>query len=141
MLSVRFENKYNTQVRIDETLYELPYRVKTIIEFSNIVVFLCVPDYSIDPDYLIDAYKSKGKVSLYAIEKSQQKILWTMKEVNNVFVEIPENKKVDDFLSKEHYDNYMRKLNNKNLLSVYVGEFRKLVDANTGNIISSMEAR
>jgi len=141
MISIKFENKHNTQVRIDDILFELPYRIESIIEFLDIIIFHSSPNCSIDPNYMIDDYKKNGQISLYAIRKKDKKILWTMKEVDAMFAEIPEKKGEEDFISKEHYLNYMSKFRNKKLLSVYIGEFRKLIDANNGNIISTMESR
>ena len=141
MISIKFENKYNTHVRIDDILFELPYRIESIIEFSDIIIFHSSPNYTLDPNYMIDDFKKNGQISLYVIRKKDKKILWTMKEVDAVFAEIPEKKREEDFISKEHYLNYMSMFRNKKLLSVYIGEFRKLIDANNGNIISLMESR
>ncbi|HBG69276.1 MAG: hypothetical protein A2W93_02200 [Bacteroidetes bacterium GWF2_43_63] len=141
MISIRFENNIKNQVRIDNVLYELPYRIKSIMDFPALIVFHCSPDFKQDYPELVEKYKAEGRISLYAIDKSNKNVLWTMKGVNAVFVELPENKNEKDFLSKQHYENYMVKFKNKNLLSVYIGEFRKLIDADNGNVISSMEIR
>lgn len=128
MVSVSFNDTGHTQLLVDNYLYELPFQVGTIIQLSDLLVFHCNPEE-------IDA------PSLYCFKERTNKVLWRMKNVASVFAEIPEIKKEEDFISKEHYLNYMRKFRGKKILSVYVGEFRKLLDANNGTIISTMETR
>jgi hypothetical protein len=128
MVSVSFNNTEYTQMLIDDHLYELPFQVNTVIQLSDLLFFHCNP-------------KEINAPSLYCFKERTDKILWSMKNVSSVFAEIPENKREEDFISKEHYLNYMSKFRNKKILSVYIGEFRKLLDANNGNIISAMEVR
>lgn len=128
MVSVSFNNIGYTQILIDEFLYELPFQVDAVIQLSDLLFFHCNPNGINAP-------------SLYCFREKTDRILWSMKDVASVFAEIPENKREEDFISKEHYLNYMSKFRNKKILSVYIGEFRKLIDGNNGNIISAMEIR
>jgi hypothetical protein len=58
---------------------------------------------------------------------------------------IPELKKEEDFITPEHYKNYIEKFSGKDLLEVYVSswpyDFRYVLDANTGDIYDKMESR
>ncbi len=54
---------------------------------------------------------------------------------------IPELKKEEDFVSTEHYTKYIEKFKGKELLEVYAGNFRYVLDANTGEIYDKMESR
>jgi len=54
---------------------------------------------------------------------------------------IPELKKEEDFISSEHYKKYIDKYSGKELLEVYAGNFRLIVDANTGYIYDKKESR
>lgn len=128
MIRVSFNNTRLTQLLIDDYLYELPFPVNTIIQLSDLIFFHCNPLNADAP-------------SLYCFKEKTDKILWSMKGVATVFAEIPENKKERDFISKEHYEDYITRFKNQKILSVYIGEFRKLIDANNGNIISTMETR
>jgi hypothetical protein len=53
---------------------------------------------------------------------------------------IPELKK-EDFISPEHFRKYIQKFKGKELLEVYAGNFRFILDANTGEIYDKMESR
>lgn len=54
---------------------------------------------------------------------------------------IPELKKEEDFITPEHYKKYFETYKGKELLEVYAGNFRYVLDANTGNIYDKMESR
>jgi hypothetical protein len=54
---------------------------------------------------------------------------------------IPELKKDEDFITLNHYKNYIEKFRGKELLEVYAGNFRYVLDANTGEIYDKMESR
>lgn len=54
---------------------------------------------------------------------------------------VPELKEVEDFISVAHYQRYIDKYKGKELLEVYAGEFRYVLDANTGEIYDKMETR
>lgn len=128
MVKVSFNNRSHTQIVVDNSLYELPFEVITVIQLSDLLFFHCNP-------------KEIEAPSLYCIKERTNEIIWSMKDVTSVFAEIPENKREKDFISREHYLNYMSKFRNKRILSVYIGEYRQLLDAENGNIISSMEVR
>lgn len=53
----------------------------------------------------------------------------------------PELKKESDFITPEHYKKYIEKYKGKELLEVYAGSFRFVVDANTGEIYDKIESR
>ena len=54
---------------------------------------------------------------------------------------IPELKKVEDFITPEHYRNYIEKYKGMELLEVYAGNFRYVLNAETGEIYDQMESR
>jgi hypothetical protein len=54
---------------------------------------------------------------------------------------IPESKKEEEFITPEHYKNYIEKFRGKELLEVYAGNFRYILDANTGDVYDKMEIR
>lgn len=128
MIEVSFNNKDHTQILIDDYLYELPFEVIKVIQLSDLLLFHCNP-------------KGVNAPSLYCFKKETDSVLWSMKNVVSVFAEIPEIKQEDDFISKEQYKSYVNRFKNKKIISVYIGEFRKLIDANDSSIISSMEVR
>lgn len=128
MVSISINNIARTQLIIDDFLYELPCQVDKVIQLSELLFFHCNP-------------RDVNAPSLFCLKEKSNDILWSMKDVSAVYVEIPENKKTEDFISNQHFQDYVNKFKNKKLLSVYVGEFRKIIDANEGRIISTMEVR
>ncbi len=54
---------------------------------------------------------------------------------------IPDLKKEENFISSDHYKKYIEKFSGKELLEVYAGNFRYVLDANTGEIYDKMESR
>jgi hypothetical protein len=54
---------------------------------------------------------------------------------------VPELKKEEEFLSSVHYRKYIEKFMGKELLEVYAGDFRYVLDANTGEVYDKMESR
>ena len=140
MKSLRFENVAGTQVYIDGELFDLPFRINSIFEYSEVIIFHSYPK-KIDSQQSKDYFENSGKYSLYAVSKKNKNIIWKMKNVASVFVENVQQKKEKDFISKKHYMEYLALFDDKELLTVFVGEFRKRIDANTGEIYSSMESR
>src|SRR5690554_258310 len=112
MISISINNAERTQIIIDEFLYELPFQVDKVIQLSELLIFLCNPGEVNAP-------------SLFCLTEKSNNILWNMKNVSSANAEIPEHKKVEDFISNNHYQDYINKFKNRKLLSVYVGEFRK----------------
>tara|TARA_R110000868_G_scaffold150098_1_gene373025 strand:- start:421 stop:834 length:414 start_codon:yes stop_codon:yes gene_type:complete len=137
MKSVVFENKTNTQVRIDGELYELAYKIHSIIEFSEVIVFHSFPKSGDSKDL----FEKEGKNSLFCISKNDKKLLWKLANVAAVFPEIIDEKKESDFVSKKHFEKFVKLFEGKELLTVYVGEFKKRIDANTAEVYSTMESR
>ena len=54
---------------------------------------------------------------------------------------VPELKKEEDFITPEHYKSYLEKYSGKELLEVYAGNFRYVLNAETGEIYDKMESR
>jgi len=52
----------------------------------------------------------------------------------------PNLKEVGDFITPKHFANYIEKYNHKELLEVYTGNLRLIVDANTGEIYDEIES-
>ena len=50
-------------------------------------------------------------------------------------------KKESDFVSKKHFEIFLKLFKGKELLTVYIGEFKKRIDANTAEVYSTMESR
>ena len=51
----------------------------------------------------------------------------------------PNLKKGKDFITPRHYSRYIKKYKDKELLEVYSGDFRFVIDANTGEIYDKIE--
>ena len=137
MKSIVFENKTNTQVRIDGELYELGYKIHSIIEFSRVIVFHSFPQSEDSKDL----FEKEGKNSLFCISKKDKKLLWKLANVAAVFPESIDEKKESDFVSKKHFEIFLKLFKGKELLNVYIGEFKKRIDANTAEVYSTMESR
>jgi len=71
------------------------------------------------------------------------KLLWKFSHNNVVgFNKIAlDLKKETEFITPDHYKKYIEKYKGKELLEVYAGNFRFVVDANTGEIYDKMEIR
>ncbi|MGB4774055.1 MAG: hypothetical protein WBP45_02685 [Daejeonella sp.] len=54
---------------------------------------------------------------------------------------IPELKKEEEFITPEHHRKYIEKFKGKELLEVYAGDFRYVLDADTGEIYDKMVSR
>lgn len=54
---------------------------------------------------------------------------------------IPELKKEEDFITPEHYKKYIKKYGGKELVEAYAGNFRYLIDADTGEIYDKMYSK
>lgn len=54
---------------------------------------------------------------------------------------IPELKKEVDFITPDHYKKYIERFKGKELLEVYAGDFRYVLDANTGEVYDKIESR
>lgn len=84
-----------------------------------------------------------GHLFAYGYYKDEYKLIWKFPFDNVVGIHpiIPELKKEEDFITPEHYKNYIEKFSGKELLEVYAGNFRYVLDANTGDIYDKMESR
>ena len=54
---------------------------------------------------------------------------------------IPELKKKEEFITPEHYKKYIEKFRGMELLEVYAGNFRFILNAEIGEIYDKMESR
>ena len=54
---------------------------------------------------------------------------------------IPELKKIEDFKTPEHYKNYIEKYKGMELLEVYAGDFRFIVNVESGEIYDKTYAK
>jgi hypothetical protein len=86
-------------------------------------------------------FEKEGKNSLFCISKKDKSLLWKLANVVSVFPEIIEEKKESDFVSKKHFEKFVNLFKGKELLTVYIGEFVKRIDANTAEVYSTMESR
>ena len=72
MNSISFENIACTQVRIDGEIYELPYRINSVLDFPEILIFHSYPK-NIDTQESQAKFDFEGKFSLYALSKKIKK--------------------------------------------------------------------
>lgn len=84
-----------------------------------------------------------GHLFVYGYFKDKYKLMWEFPFDNVVGIHpiIPELKKEEDFNTPDHYKNYIKKFSGKELLEVYAGNFRYVLDANTGEVYDKMESR
>ena len=84
-----------------------------------------------------------GYLYAYGYYKDEYKLKWIFPFDNVVGIHpiIPELEKEDEFITPEHYKKYIERFKGKELLEVYAGNFRYVLDANTGEIYDKMESR
>jgi hypothetical protein len=141
MYRLSVENIKLTQIKVDTRLYDLPYRFNAVIDFKKVIAFQCFPDFDKDSSEEIESYKKKGRYSLFVFSKENQSLLWKYAQAETISIEIPEEKKPEDFITPEHYKKYMEKYGGKELITVYAGEFKYRIDANTGEVYDKHESR
>lgn len=88
-----------------------------------------------------------GHLFAYGYINRDYELIWEFpyKDVFAISRIVPELKKVEEFISIKHYDEYQKKYKGKELLQVYTSDwpydFLFVIDANTGEIYSKMETR
>jgi hypothetical protein len=141
MYRLSIENAKSTQIKVDSKLYYLPYRLNAVIDYKNVIAFQCYPDFDKDNPEEIESYKKSGRYSLFIFSKENQSILWKYAQAETISIEIPEEKTPKDFITPEHYKKYIEKYGGKELITVYSGEFKYRIDANTGEVYDKNESR
>lgn len=141
MKRISIENTKATQIRVDGVTYDIPYRFNAAIDYKEVIAFHCYPDFAKDNPEEIEAYKKDGRYSLFIFSKKSQSVLWKYAQAETISIEIPEQKKPEDFITLEHYKRYMEKYGGKELITVYAGEFKYRIDANTGEVYDKNESR
>ncbi len=140
MKRISIENTKATQIRIDGITYNIPYRFNAAIDFKDVLAFHCYHKL-IDGSEEQIKHDNDGGFSLFIFHKKSKELLWEYAQVETISIEIPEEKKPEDFITSEHYKKYMEKYGGKELITVYTREFRFRIDANTGEIYDKNESR
>lgn len=137
MNTVDIKNSTGTQVEIDGILYELPNRINTILEFSEHIVIHCISSVALS-DHLFQA----GAYSLFCFGKKINALVWKIKDTISIRrVYLPAKKDESWFGTKEQYQKYLDEFKQEELLSVWDGDFVKIIDPSNGNILSSAPHR
>jgi hypothetical protein len=122
--------------------------INSIIEFNNIVCFFTFPKSS-DLDWnSIVSHKLWNERCIYNPSKLfgydyNGDLKWEFPHENIVgigkidIMNLGEN----DFISPDHYRKYIDLYKDKELIEVYAGDFRFVIDANTGEIYGKTESR
>ena len=55
--------------------------------------------------------------------------------------EVPEALSKDNFISREHFERYLQEFKDKELITIYAGDYQFTVDANTGEIYDRVVSR
>jgi hypothetical protein len=138
------------RIQIGEVLIEL--NEKTVIhkiqQFNDKVFFSTTPQES-DLDWNdINTHKiwkdrcEENPPLLYAYyENGNFAWQFPFPNVTGFEIEIPEQKKPEEFVTLEYYKSYINKFGGTGLLIVYAGDFYYRVDANTGEIYGKSESR
>ncbi len=88
-----------------------------------------------------------GHLFAYGYVKNDLKMMWKFPYDGVIGIRkiIPELQKKEDFITLEHYQEYINCYKGKELLEVYVAswpyDLRYIVNANTGEIYNKMESR
>ncbi len=110
-------------------------KIRQYYEFENcFIVRLDESDGNPNQDKVLIAH-------CYADKDYSVKWVFPFDNVVGITPIIPELKKEVDFITPEHYRKYIEKYKGKELLEVYAGSFRYVIDANTGEIYDKMESR
>lgn len=140
MKRISIENTKATQIRVDGITYNIPYRFNAVIDFIEVIAFHCYPKL-IDGSEEQKNHDSEGGFSLFVFHKKSKELVWKYAQVETISIEIPEEKKPEDFITPGHYKKYMEKYGGKELITVYAGEFKYRIDANTGEVYDKNESR
>lgn len=139
MISIGFKNTYNTQIKIDAELWEVPYRLRAIIDYKKVIAFECFPDFDIDKKDIIETFIQNGKYSLFVYSKETRKLLWKKNNVYGIHKVILEPFEENGIFFNKH----LEKFKGVDLIRFASsnGDFSYLTNANTGEIYDKMEIR
>ena len=147
---MRYKLLYPNKIQIGdrEVIFQNETTISKIEELSNVICFNTSPS-EIDLDW--------GKIETHQVWKERclanpsqlfcydykGNLQWKLpyNQVVGFGQIIPELKKEEDFITTEHYKKYIEKFKGKELLEVYAGNYRFVIDANTGKIYDKMESR
>jgi len=147
---MNYKLKQNNIINIGgkEIIYPNETDIKSITEFDNVICFFTFPksndlNWSKIETHQIWKNRCDSNPSELFCFHFNGLLKWKFQEKNIVgFGKIDiENLKEGDFISTKHYENYIEKFNGKELLEVYVGNFRFILDAETGEIYDKIESR
>lgn len=107
------------------------FKIKQYYEFSNVFVAREEED------------NGNGHLFAYGYYDNEYKQMWVFSydDIVGISPIIPERKKESEFITPEYYKTYIEKYKGKELLEVYAGSFRFVVNANTGEIYEKVESR
>lgn len=110
----------------------LPSEIRQYYEFDNCFV-------------VRTAYKEINESNLigYAYSEGNFSIRWKFqhKDVIGIIPEVPETKRLDEFVSIRHYEDFIKQFAGKELLIVQAGDFGYRINASTGDIYGKWETR
>lgn len=116
--------------------------------FNNVICFSTSPlgtdlDWNRIETHQLWRDRCKSNPSELFCYTTDGKLKWKFLDQNVVGFGkiIPELQKEDEFITPEHYKKYIERFKGKELLEVYAGNFRYVLDANTGEIYDKMESR
>jgi hypothetical protein len=142
--------KENNKIEIGKKLIAFPKEttINKIEYFRNVICFNTIPfekdlDWSNIKTHQIWKERCLNNPSELFCYDFSGELKWKFPFDNVVGMGkiVPELKKELDFLTTEHYRKYIEKYKGKELLEVYVGDFRYVLDANTGEIYDKMASR
>ncbi len=116
-------------------IIKMKKKIRQYYEFENcFIVRFDESDGNPNKEIVLIAY-------YYADKDYSIKWQFPFDDVVGVCPIIPELKKESDFITPEHYKKYIEKYKGKELLEVYAGAFRFVLNANTGDVYDKMESR
>jgi len=122
--------------------------IKSVTELKNTICFYTFPksddlNWNKVETQQIWRERCENNPSEFFCYKTSGIFKWKLPEKNITgFGEIDLDKlRESDFLTTEHYKKYINKYRGKELLEVYAGNFRFVVDGDTGEIYDKMESR
>lgn len=140
----------NNKIKIGATIIAFSQYtiINKIIQLGDLIYFNTSPseiglDWKNSETHQIWKDRCKNNPSELFCYNVEGLLIWKFPH-NNVVgfgLIIPELKKKDEFITPSHYKRYIERFKGKELLEVYAGDFRYVLDANTGEIYDKMESR
>ena len=125
----------NDSIMVGGRIIKMKKKIRQYYEFEDcFLVRLDESDGNPNKDKILIAYN-------YASKDYSIKWKFPFDDVVGICPIIPELKNKSDFITPKHYKEYIEKYKGRELLEVYAGNFRFVVDANTGEIYDKMESR